>query len=76
VSNEVGLGLVPDTPLGRAFRDHVGLLHQRLAAVADELYAGLMGTLLRLRPAPVEAVVVGAPSPHAPSRPLPPGDGA
>jgi adenosylcobinamide kinase/adenosylcobinamide-phosphate guanylyltransferase len=58
VSNEVGLGLVPETPLGRAFRDHVGLLHQRLAAVADELYAGLMGALLRLRPAPVEAVLL------------------
>ena len=63
VSNEVGLGLVPETPLGRAFRDHVGLLHQRLGAVADELYAGLMGTLLRLRPAPVEAVVAGGRGP-------------
>jgi len=62
VSNEVGLGLVPETPLGRVFRDQVGLLHQRVAAVADELYAGLMGTLLRLRPAPVEAVIVGVPS--------------
>jgi len=67
VSNEVGLGLVPETPLGRAFRDQVGLLHQRLAAVADELYAGLMGALLRLRPAPVEAVLV---------QPSPAGDGA
>jgi len=75
VSNEVGLGLVPDTPLGRAFRDQVGLLHQRLAAVADELYAGLMGTLLRLRPAPVEAIVVATAPPRAPSHRLPPGHG-
>lgn len=56
VTNEVGMGLVPETPLGRLFRDQVGLLHQRLGAVADELYAGLMGTLLRLRPGPVELV--------------------
>jgi adenosylcobinamide kinase/adenosylcobinamide-phosphate guanylyltransferase len=56
VSNEVGMGLVPETPLGRVFRDHVGLLHQRLAAAADELYAGLMGALVRLRPGPLAIV--------------------
>lgn len=56
VSNEVGMGLVPETPLGRVFRDQVGLLHQRLAGAADELYAGLMGVLLRLRPGPIAIV--------------------
>jgi adenosylcobinamide kinase / adenosylcobinamide-phosphate guanylyltransferase len=54
VSNEVGLGLVPETPLGRAFRDLTGLCHQRLAAVADEIYAALMGVVLRLHPAPLQ----------------------
>jgi adenosylcobinamide kinase / adenosylcobinamide-phosphate guanylyltransferase len=37
VSNEVGLGIVPDTPLGRAFRDEAGLLNQRIAARADRV---------------------------------------
>jgi adenosylcobinamide kinase/adenosylcobinamide-phosphate guanylyltransferase len=56
VSNEVGMGVVPETPLGRVFRDQVGLLHQRLAAAADELYAGVMGALVRLRPGPLGIV--------------------
>ena len=37
VSNEVGLGLVPETPLGRAFRDHAGRLHQTIARLADRV---------------------------------------
>ena len=44
VSNEVGLGIVPDNSLGRQFRDAAGRLHQSVAAVADEvlfLVAGL-----------------------------------
>ena len=44
VSNEVGLGIVPDNALARAFRDQAGLLNQRIAARADRvlfLVAGL-----------------------------------
>jgi adenosylcobinamide kinase/adenosylcobinamide-phosphate guanylyltransferase len=37
VSNEVGLGLVPETPLGRAFRDAQGRLNQAIAGVADNV---------------------------------------
>lgn len=37
VSNEVGLGLVPDTPLGRAFRDEQGRLNQAIAAAANRV---------------------------------------
>lgn len=37
VSNEVGLGIVPEHRLGRAFRDEAGLLHQRIAARADHV---------------------------------------
>lgn len=56
VTNEVGMGLVPETPLGRAFRDAVGDLHQRLAVRADEIYVAVLGTILRLAPGPVELV--------------------
>jgi adenosylcobinamide kinase/adenosylcobinamide-phosphate guanylyltransferase len=55
VTNEVGLGLVPETPLGRLFRDVAGWAHQRLAALADEVYLAAMGMVLRLVPAPVVA---------------------
>lgn len=44
VSNEVGLGIVPENALARAFRDHQGRLNQDLAARADAvvfLAAGL-----------------------------------
>ena len=36
VSDEIGLGVVPDTPAGRLFRDELGRLNQRLAEQADE----------------------------------------
>jgi adenosylcobinamide kinase/adenosylcobinamide-phosphate guanylyltransferase len=48
VSDEVGLGTVPMHPNARAYRDLVGIAHQRLAALADEAYlfvAGLPVTL-------------------------------
>ncbi len=44
VANEVGLGIVPDNPLARRFRDHAGRLNQEVAAAADQvifLAAGL-----------------------------------
>jgi adenosylcobinamide kinase / adenosylcobinamide-phosphate guanylyltransferase len=48
VSDEIGLGSVPMHPGARAFRDLVGLVHQRFAAQADEVrlvVAGLSVTL-------------------------------
>ncbi len=44
VSNEVGWGIVPENPLARAFRDHQGLLNQRIAERAD-LVIGVMAGL-------------------------------
>jgi adenosylcobinamide kinase / adenosylcobinamide-phosphate guanylyltransferase len=54
VTNEVGMGLVPESPLGRTFRDVSGGAHQRRAAA---VYFGALGLLLRLKPG---NLVVGA----------------
>src|SRR5262245_15214655 len=48
VSNEVGLGIVPDNALARAFRDHAGFLHQAVAAAADRVYFVAAGLPLLL----------------------------
>jgi len=51
VSNEVGLGIVPDNALSRRFRDEAGRLHQALAAQADEVVLIVAGLPLRVKPA-------------------------
>lgn len=50
VSNEVGLGIVPDTPLARTFRDLLGRVNQQFAEAADEVYLLVAGLPLRLKP--------------------------
>ncbi len=55
VTNEVGMGVHPETELGRTFRDLCGRVHQALARAADEIHLAVLGTLLRLKPAPVAA---------------------
>ncbi|WP_341676012.1 bifunctional adenosylcobinamide kinase/adenosylcobinamide-phosphate guanylyltransferase [Niveibacterium sp. SC-1] len=49
VSNEVGMGLVPDTPLGRAFRDEQGRLNQKVAALARRVVFVAAGLPLLLK---------------------------
>ena len=49
VSNEVGTGLVPDTPLGRAFRDQAGIVNQNLAVSAHNVLFMVAGLALPLK---------------------------
>lgn len=49
ISNEVGLGLVPPYPLGRAYRDALGRANQGLAAAADEVLFMVSGLPLKLK---------------------------
>ena len=49
VSNEVGMGLVPHYPLGRAFRDISGKVNRYLASVADEVYLVVAGLAVEIK---------------------------
>lgn len=49
VSNEVGQGIVPDNAMARAFRDYAGILHQKIAAIADEVYFVTAGLPQKLK---------------------------
>jgi len=49
VANEVGMGLVPETPLGRCFRDAAGRLNQQVAALADRVVFVAAGLPLVLK---------------------------
>jgi adenosylcobinamide kinase / adenosylcobinamide-phosphate guanylyltransferase len=49
VSNEVGMGLVPETPVGRHFRDAAGWLNQEVAALADRVVFVAAGLPLVLK---------------------------
>jgi adenosyl cobinamide kinase/adenosyl cobinamide phosphate guanylyltransferase len=49
VSNEVGLGVVPVTPLGRRYRDVLGRVNAVWAAAADETFLVVAGKRLALR---------------------------
>ncbi|MFL6022922.1 MAG: bifunctional adenosylcobinamide kinase/adenosylcobinamide-phosphate guanylyltransferase [Marmoricola sp.] len=48
VTNEVGAGVVPEHRSGRLFRDHLGLVNQRVAAVCDEVHLVVAGRVLVL----------------------------
>jgi adenosylcobinamide kinase/adenosylcobinamide-phosphate guanylyltransferase len=49
VSNEVGMGIVPENALARTFRDLAGRANQILAAAADEVYVTISGIPMKLK---------------------------
>ncbi len=49
VSNEVGMGIVPENNLARRFRDLAGMLNQRVAAAADEVVLVTVGIPLKIK---------------------------
>ncbi len=49
VANEVGLGIVPDNAMARAFRDHAGRLNQKIAAAAQTVHFVAAGLPLTLK---------------------------
>ena len=48
VTNEVGLGVVPSHRSGMIFRDLLGILNQRVAAVCDEVHLVIAGRVLKI----------------------------
>ncbi len=49
VSDEVGLGVVPESEAGRRFRDVLGLVNQRAAAAAEEVHLCVAGVGVRIK---------------------------
>jgi len=49
VSNEVGMGIVPENELARRFRDLAGMLNQKVAEIADEVYLMVSGIPLKIK---------------------------
>jgi adenosylcobinamide kinase/adenosylcobinamide-phosphate guanylyltransferase len=50
VSNEVGLGIVPDNAMARQFRDHAGRVNQAFAAAAQTVFFVAAGLPMQLKP--------------------------
>lgn len=49
VTNEVGWGIVPETPEVRVFRDMAGFLNKNIASIADELILTVCGVPLKIK---------------------------
>ena len=49
VSNEVGMGIVPENALARRFRDEAGRLNQQVAAIADRVMLTVAGIPIKVK---------------------------
>jgi adenosylcobinamide kinase/adenosylcobinamide-phosphate guanylyltransferase len=49
VSNEVGMGIVPENEMARQFRDNAGRLNQKVAGAADEVFLMASGIPVRIK---------------------------
>jgi adenosylcobinamide kinase / adenosylcobinamide-phosphate guanylyltransferase len=49
ISNEVGLGLVPESPLGRAYRDNLGHVNRQVAQAASDVIFMVAGIPLKVK---------------------------
>ncbi|MBP2627074.1 MAG: Adenosylcobinamide-phosphate guanylyltransferase [Firmicutes bacterium] len=49
VTNEVGMGIVPDNALARQYRDIAGMVNQKVAAYADEVYLVISGLAVEIK---------------------------
>jgi adenosylcobinamide kinase/adenosylcobinamide-phosphate guanylyltransferase len=49
VSNEVGMGIVPDNELGRAYRDLLGAVNKQVAESADEMFLLVAGLPIEIK---------------------------
>ncbi len=56
VSNEVGMGVVPPSPLGRKFRDLSGWINQWLVARADQSYLVVAGVVLDIKELEIDKI--------------------
>ena len=59
VSNEVGMGIVPNNELARRFRDLTGKVNQEIASIADQVFVCFLGFPLKLKPQVVRPVSTG-----------------
>lgn len=49
VSNEVGMGIVPENEIARRFRDYAGTLNRKIAEAADEVFLMVSGIPMRIK---------------------------
>ncbi len=70
VTNEVGLGVVPEYPLARLYRDQLGWANQRLARAADEVYFLVSGFPLDVKALAAPDLTSSGPAAEDPFDPI------